>query len=58
MKKALTALIVAFCALLFGVIAGVSRLVERKESRQKMQPFLPRVPSRLGQDIPPFKATR
>ncbi len=34
--------IFAFCALLFGVIAGVSRLVERKESRQKMQPFLDR----------------
>ena len=25
---------------------------------QKMQPFLPRVPSRLGQDMPPFNATR
>lgn len=32
----------AFCMLLFGVVAGISRLVERKESRQKMQPFLDR----------------
>ena len=28
--------VVAFCVLLFGVVAGISRLVERKESRQKM----------------------
>ena len=34
--------VVAFCMLLFGVVAGISRLVERKESRQKMQPFLDR----------------
>ena len=33
---------ITFCILLFGVIAGVSRLVERKESREKMQPFLSR----------------
>lgn len=32
--------IVAFCALLAVAVAGVSRLVERKESREKMQPFL------------------
>ena len=34
--------IFAFCALLAGTVAGVSRLVERKESREKMQPFLSR----------------
>ena len=34
--------VVAFCMLLLGVVAGISRLVERKESRQKMQPFLDR----------------
>lgn len=34
--------IVVFCALLCCVLAGVSRLVERKESREKMQPFLSR----------------
>ena len=34
--------IAVFCALLLGVVAGVSRLVERKESREKMQPFLSR----------------
>ena len=33
---------ITFCILLFGVIAGVTRLVERKESREKMQPFLSR----------------
>ena len=34
--------IFAFCALLAVAVAGVSRLVERKESREKMQPFLSR----------------
>ena len=34
--------IIAFCALLAVAVAGVSRLVERKESREKMQPFLSR----------------
>ena len=42
-KKVLSLLkIVVFCALLCCVLAGVSRLVERKESREKMQPFLSR----------------
>ncbi len=34
--------IFAFCVLLAVAVAGVSRLVERKESREKMQPFLSR----------------
>ena len=33
---------VVFCALMLGVVAGVSRLVERKESIEKMKPFLDR----------------
>lgn len=44
MKKKVLGLlkIVVFCALLGCAVAGVSRLVERKESREKMQPFLSR----------------
>lgn len=33
---------VIFCALMLGVVAGVSKLVERKESIEKMKPFLDR----------------
>lgn len=31
-----------FCALTLGMVAGVSKLVERKESIEKMKPFLDR----------------
>ena len=33
---------IVFCALTLGMVAGVSRLVERKESIEKMKPFLDR----------------
>lgn len=33
---------IVFCALTLGMVAGVSRLVERKESVEKMKPFLDR----------------
>ena len=33
---------IVFCALTLGMVAGVSRLVDRKESIEKMKPFLDR----------------
>ena len=38
--------------------SGVCCKISASALLQKMQPFLPRVPSRLGQDMPPFNATR